>query len=51
MEDRLQEIKNEFDTRGGLFGGDIEWLVTEVARLRKENCVLTEVKTLGVHNA
>ena len=32
--DRLKEIKNELETRGAVFGGDTEWLIQEVERLR-----------------
>jgi hypothetical protein len=32
--DRLEEIKNELETRGTVFGGDTEWLIQEVERLR-----------------
>lgn len=32
--DRLEEIKNELEARGAVFGGDTEWLIQEVERLR-----------------
>jgi hypothetical protein len=33
--DRLEEIKNELETRGAVLGGDTEWLIQEVERLRR----------------
>jgi hypothetical protein len=44
MEDRLKNIKEEWAAEGDISGGDVNWLIAEVERLREQNIELRDKK-------